>query len=68
MKTLMVGGGMSGATAARILTDAGHYAMVLDTRDHAGGNCHDERLENGVTLHKYGPHLFHTMMKTSGIS
>jgi UDP-galactopyranose mutase len=60
MKVLIIGSGMSGATAARLLADVGHSVMVLETREHAGGNCHDERLENGVRLHQYGPHLFHT--------
>lgn len=60
MKALVIGSGMSGATAARLLADEGHEVGVLECRDHAGGNCYDERLDNGVMLHKYGPHLFHT--------
>lgn len=64
MKTFIIGSGMSGATAARLLADAGHEVQVLECRDHAGGNCHDERLENGVRLHRYGPHLFHTNDET----
>ena len=60
MKGLIIGSGMSGATAARLLADAGQSVTVHETRDHAGGNCHDERLGNEVVLRRYGPHLFHT--------
>ncbi len=59
MKFLVVGSGISGSTAARLLADRGHEVEVWETRDHIGGNCHDEKVD-GVTLHRYGPHLFHT--------
>jgi UDP-galactopyranose mutase len=59
MNAVIIGTGMSGATAGRMLYDAGHAVQFLETRDHAGGNCHDED-QGGVRLHKYGPHLFHT--------
>jgi UDP-galactopyranose mutase len=59
MKIHVIGSGISGGTAARLLTDAGHQVEIWETRDHPGGNCHDERI-NGVTAHRYGPHLFHT--------
>src|SRR5690606_39162082 len=59
MKALIVGSGISGCTAARLLADRGHEVEGWETRAHTGGNCHDEKVE-GVTLHRYGPHLFHT--------
>ena len=59
MKILIVGAGISGCTAARLLADEGHDVEVWEARDHSGGNCHDERVGE-VTVHKYGPHLFHT--------
>lgn len=59
MKLHIIGSGISGSTAARLLTDAGHAVEVWETRSHTGGNCHDERVD-GVTVHRYGPHLFHT--------
>ena len=59
MKALVVGSGMSGAAAARLLADAGHEVVVLEARGHAGGNCYDEE-QGGVRVHQYGPHLFHT--------
>ena len=59
MKVLIVGAGISGCVAGRILTDHGHEVEIWETRDHIGGNCHDEKVD-GVTVHHYGPHLFHT--------
>lgn len=59
MRVLVVGAGLSGCTAARILTDQGHEVEVWESRAHTGGNCHDEKIGE-VTVHKYGPHLFHT--------
>ncbi|YAL84501.1 UDP-galactopyranose/dTDP-fucopyranose mutase family protein [Dermacoccaceae bacterium W4C1] len=61
MKFGIAGAGFSGAVIARELAEAGHTAVVYDTRDHVGGNCHTERdAETGVMVHKYGPHIFHT--------
>jgi len=59
MNILVVGAGISGCAAARLLADQGHAVEVLDSRPHSGGNCHDER-QGEVTVHCYGPHLFHT--------
>jgi UDP-galactopyranose mutase len=59
MEILITGTGLSGASAAAILSQAAHELQVYDTRPHVGGNCHDE-LQQDVTVHKYGPHIFHT--------
>jgi UDP-galactopyranose mutase len=56
---LVVGAGFSGSVIARELAGADHTITVIDQRSHIGGNCYDETL-NGVRVHKYGPHLFHT--------
>lgn len=56
----IAGAGFSGAVLARELAEAGHACHVFDTRDHVGGNCFTERHENGVMVHRYGPHIFHT--------
>jgi UDP-galactopyranose mutase len=56
---LIVGAGLFGLTAARILTDNGHKCLVLDRRGHIGGNCYTENID-GINVHKYGPHIFHT--------
>lgn len=57
---LIVGAGMTGATAARTLAEAGARVLVVDARDHVGGNCYDAPDEHGVLIHRYGPHIFHT--------
>jgi len=56
---LIVGAGLYGLTCARMLTDLGKTCLVIDKRDHIGGNCYTED-KNGITVHKYGPHIFHT--------
>ena len=61
MKILIVGAGFSGAVVARELAESGHQIMVVDRRNHIGGNCHTERdASTGVMVHRYGPHIFHT--------
>ncbi len=57
---LVVGAGFAGAVCARTLADAGHAVTVIDKRDHIGGNAFDYIDGNGVRVHRYGPHLFHT--------
>ena len=44
----------------RELAEAGHDVRIFDTRPHVGGNCFTERHDNGVMVHRYGPHIFHT--------
>lgn len=60
---LIVGAGYAGAVAARQLADAGKKVLVLDKRQHIGGNAYDEKDANGVLIHPYGPHIFHTNSK-----
>jgi UDP-galactopyranose mutase len=65
MKVLVVGSGISGLVAARLMRDAGHDVVVLETREHIGGNCYDYKdAPTGVTVHKYGPHCLHTNSDT----
>ena len=59
MKVNVVGCGLSGITAAILLKEQGHKVEVFETRTHIGGNCYDSNT-NGVLLHNYGPHIFHT--------
>jgi UDP-galactopyranose mutase len=57
---LVVGAGFAGAVYARTLAEAGYAVHVIDRRDHIGGNAADMIDANGVRLHRYGPHVFHT--------
>ena len=57
---LVVGAGFSGATLANLLANAGEKVLVIDKKDHIAGNCYDYRDENGIMIHKYGSHIFHT--------
>lgn len=57
---LVVGAGISGATLARTIAEKWNEPVVLiDSNPHIGGNCFDER-QNGIMVHKYGTHIFHT--------
>lgn len=56
---LIVGSGLFGATFARRALDAGRKCLVLERRDHIGGNVYCENIA-GITVHKYGAHIFHT--------
>ena len=59
MKIIIVGSGLSGITAARLLTDLRHHVTIYESRNHIGGNCYDSNV-CGLTMHNYGPHIFHT--------
>ena len=56
---LVVGAGLFGSIVAHELYKAGKSVRVIDERDHVGGNCYTEKMK-GITIHKYGPHIFHT--------
>ena len=58
---IVVGAGFAGATVARELAErGGRQVVVLERRDHVGGNAYDRLHESGVLIHQYGPHIFHT--------
>jgi len=58
---LVVGAGISGAVIAERYAAKGEKVIVIDKRDHIGGNCYDyEDEETGLIIPKYGPHFFHT--------
>ena len=57
---LVVGAGFSGAVVAERLAAHGLQVVVLERRDHVGGNAHDLRDAHGLLIHPYGPHIFHT--------
>lgn len=56
---LIVGSGLFGSVCARELTDEGYSVYVIEKRSHIGGNVYTENIE-GINIHKYGPHIFHT--------
>ena len=58
--TLVVGAGFAGAVVAERLASAGREVLVIDRRDHLAGNSYDHPDSDGVLVHRYGPHLFHT--------
>ena len=60
VKNLVVGAGISGAVIARLLAEANQKVLVIDKRNHIAGNCFDYFDENGICIHKYGSHIFHT--------
>jgi UDP-galactopyranose mutase len=59
-EVLVVGAGFAGCTAARALADAGLTILLIDKREHIGGNAFDKLDDAGVLVHPYGPHIFHT--------
>ena len=56
---LIVGAGFFGAISAHELTKKGYKVLVIEKRDHIGGNCYTKNVE-GINVHVYGPHIFHT--------
>ena len=56
---LIVGAGLFGASFAREAVDAGKTVLVIDKRDHIGGNVYTKDVE-GIQVHQYGAHIFHT--------
>src|SRR5574344_674898 len=59
---LIVGSGLFGATFAHLATKQGKRCLVIDKRPHLGGNVYCENIE-GINVHKYGAHIFHTNNK-----
>lgn len=58
---IVVGAGYAGAVCARRLAEnAGFHVAVLERRDHIAGNAYDYLDEDGILVHKYGPHIYHT--------
>lgn len=58
---IVVGTGFAGSVIAnRLATQDNKKVIMIEKRSHIGGNCYDFIDENGINIHKYGPHLFHT--------
>ncbi|MCJ8164188.1 UDP-galactopyranose mutase [Pontibacter sp. E15-1] len=58
---LIVGAGFAGSVLAeRLATQCNKKVLIIDKRPHIGGNAYDHYNEEGILVHKYGPHIFHT--------
>ena len=63
-KYLVVGAGISGSVIANMISqDENNQVTVIDQSEQIAGNCYDYRDENGIMIHKYGSHIFHTSNK-----
>src|SRR5437899_2004391 len=61
---LVVGAGFAGSVVAeRLARVGGKKVLVVDKRNHIGGNAYDHYDAAGIMVHKYGPHIFHTNSK-----
>ncbi len=60
---VIAGAGLSGAVFARKVAEKGFKVLVLERRNHIGGNLYDEKDETGIIIQKYGPHIFHTQIE-----
>lgn len=60
---LIVGAGLAGGVLAERLASRGNKILIVDKRNHIGGNTFDYYNEDGILIHKYGPHIFHTNSK-----
>lgn len=57
---VIVGAGFAGAVTARCLAEAGWQVLILEQREHIGGNAYDKTDEAGILVQLYGPHIYHT--------
>lgn len=61
---LIVGAGFAGSVLAeRLASQLNKKVLIIDKRNHIGGNAYDHYNEDGILVHKYGPHIFHTNSK-----
>lgn len=57
---VIVGAGISGLTLAERYSGLGKKVLIIESRDHIGGNCYDYINDDGILVSRYGPHYFHT--------
>ena len=56
---VIIGSGLFGSVCAYELNSLGFKCLVLEKRNHVGGNCYTDNRDN-INVHMYGPHIFHT--------
>ena len=62
--TIIIGAGYAGLVLAeRLASQQNEKVLVIEQRQHIGGNAYDRFDEHGVLVHEYGPHIFHTRSK-----
>ena len=59
-QVLVVGAGLAGCVVSRVMAENGYSILVVEKRRHIAGQCYDEQNQYGITVHRYGPHIFHT--------
>lgn len=57
---IIVGAGFAGSVLARKFADDGKKVLILEKKNHIGGNMYEKTRDNGIRVHLYGPHIFHT--------
>lgn len=62
-KIIIIGAGITGLTLANKFASNKNKVTIIEKRGHIGGNCYDEHNDDGILIHKYGPHIFHTDYK-----
>lgn len=60
---LIIGSGITGITLAERFASSGNKVLIVEKRNHIGGNCYDFKNKYEILIHKYGPHIFHTNHK-----
>ncbi len=62
---IVIGAGFAGSVMAERFSKKGKKVLLIEKRNHLGGNCYDYLDKNGIFIQKYGPHIFHTKDKTA---
>ena len=62
-KITIIGAGITGITLAERFASLKNDILIVENRNHIGGNCYDFKNKAGILIHKYGPHIFHTDYK-----
>lgn len=57
---IVIGAGVAGSVIARELAKKDEKVLIIEKKNHIGGNCFDAKDEHGILIHPYGPHIFHT--------